>query len=269
VNLLKTIYRHPFVQLPIRGIKILSEIYILSILKKNKLIKIKQFEGKHQGNRCFIVATGPSLNLNDVEMLKNEICFSCNSIINIFEKTDWRPAYYVVVDSNFYKNFKNDIIIKKNKLRYFFHPFQFNYNDSNSYPLRFWRNWCLWPYEWRLIHGKWRHPRMGLNTYSDIVYEGSSVIHVCMQLAFYMGFNEIYLLGTDCNYFGEQKHSKTVSYNMPVHTNNPEDMYKGLIADYKYAKKIANEKGIKVYNATRGGMLEVFERVNLEDVLKG
>ena len=32
-------------------------------------------------------------------------------------------------------------------------------------------------------------------------------------------------------------------------------------------KKIADSKGVKIYNATRGGRVETFPRVNLEDIL--
>ena len=41
-----------------------------------------------------------------------------------------------------------------------------------------------------------------------------------------------------------------------------------MILAYKEAKRISEEKGIKIYNATRGGMLEVFERVNFDDLFK-
>ncbi len=38
---------------------------------------------------------------------------------------------------------------------------------------------------------------------------------------------------------------------------------------YEYAEKYSREHGFRIYNATRGGYLEVFERVNLNDVLNG
>ena len=41
-----------------------------------------------------------------------------------------------------------------------------------------------------------------------------------------------------------------------------------LIVGYEEVKKYADSHGIKVYNATRGGVLEVFPRVKLEDILK-
>ena len=39
------------------------------------------------------------------------------------------------------------------------------------------------------------------------------------------------------------------------------------IAGYIVAKQYTDQHGIKIYNATRGGELEVFERVTMEDVL--
>lgn len=41
-----------------------------------------------------------------------------------------------------------------------------------------------------------------------------------------------------------------------------------LIVGYEEVKKYADSHGIKVYNATRGGVLEVFPRVRLGDILK-
>ena len=40
-----------------------------------------------------------------------------------------------------------------------------------------------------------------------------------------------------------------------------------MIDAYKVAKQYADDHNIKIYNATRGGKLEVFERVDLDDIL--
>jgi len=102
---------------------------------------------------------------------------------------------------------------------------------------------------------------------SKMAYPGTSVVHFLMQIIFYMGFEEIYLLGTDCNYNGQVKHSKLVTYrNSDQIGNSPKDIYMGLIKDYELANKIAKDRGIRIYNATRGGMLEVFPRVKLEEI---
>ena len=48
---------------------------------------------------------------------------------------------------------------------------------------------------------------------------------------------------------------------LPVPTYNP----KTEMA-YQAAEKYAEEHGIKIYNATRGGRLEVFERVDFDSL---
>ena len=49
--------------------------------------------------------------------------------------------------------------------------------------------------------------------------------------------------------------------------NSAEDIYNGLMDDYRLALEYANKNGIKIFNASRGGMLEMFPRVQLEQVL--
>ena len=45
------------------------------------------------------------------------------------------------------------------------------------------------------------------------------------------------------------------------------DVYRELFFNaYKIAKKYAETHGIKIYNATRGGEMEVFERVDFDSL---
>ena len=63
--------------------------------KFSQLYKLKKL---YEGERCFIISTGPSLRLSDIELLKNEITFSMNSICRIFNETNWRPTFYGIQD---------------------------------------------------------------------------------------------------------------------------------------------------------------------------
>lgn len=98
------------------------------------------------------------------------------------------------------------------------------------------------------------------------VYEGTTVTYACIQMAVYMGFQEIYLLGVDFNYsndlYDEKNHFKGYQSDKKVRLNvvYPERMQ----AAYKSARHYAGEHGIKICNATRGGKLEVFERVDFD-----
>ena len=95
------------------------------------------------------------------------------------------------------------------------------------------------------------------------VYEGHSTVYGILQMAAYMGFSEIYLLGCDCNY-QKESHSELTQYDIQT----PKNMGEWMIRDYIDAEHSLKEMGIKVYNATRGGMLEVFPRAVLEKVVE-
>lgn len=99
---------------------------------------------------------------------------------------------------------------------------------------------------------------------------GRTITYVMLQFAIYMGFKEVYLLGVDfswgehgenthfCNDYVDPEYEQRIKENV-MHKNE-------LIKNYECANRFAKEHGVKIYNATRGGYLEVFERINFESV---
>ena len=68
--------------------------------RKSDWKAIKKFQGKFQGKRCFIIGSGPSLTVSDLDHLKGEYTFASNKIFAVFDKTAWRPTFYVVSDND-------------------------------------------------------------------------------------------------------------------------------------------------------------------------
>lgn len=106
---------------------------------------------------------------------------------------------------------------------------------------------------------------------SDIekeVYWGYTCAYSMMQIIAYLGFKEVYLLGMDCIYA-----PNTVNYcdwrddRQIKQGNFGGGTVVGFIKAWEQVKEYADQNNIKVYNATRGGMLEVFERVDLDLLL--
>jgi hypothetical protein len=65
--------------------------------------KIEEFQDIHKGERCFIVAGGPSLAELDLGLLANDVVFSMNRVYRGF---DWglpRIDYYVLADRRTYE----------------------------------------------------------------------------------------------------------------------------------------------------------------------
>ena len=85
-----------------------------------------------------------------------------------------------------------------------------------------------------------------------------------MQFAIYMGFKEIYLIGLDTNY-NNYKNDNHFYFESPNEKHIP--FFVDVVFNaYQVARHYAERHGIKIYNATRGGKLEVFERVNFDDL---
>ncbi|MBQ3018175.1 MAG: motility associated factor glycosyltransferase family protein [Clostridia bacterium] len=218
-----------------------------------------KYKDIHKGKRCFIVATGPSLTSSDLEMLKGEITFSMNSIMKSFDKTSWRPTYYVITDKVPYEACKD--LVDKNDYEQIF--FRKGIEDSNKDICHFSVNVV----EMRKCHIKDRFkdnlfPSKKLDKYFN---DGPSVVFSIIQLAMYMGFTEIYLLGQDCNYDGNL-HSDIASLKYKIKPTSKNAFI--MLETFENYATIMNECSIKIFNATRGGKLEAFPRVSLEEIIK-
>lgn len=234
-------------------------IRVLDLQPSSPYEKMKELKNVHEGERCFIIATGPSLSIQDLEKLNNEKTFSMNSICLLEEDTNWRPTYYGIQDMGVYNSLKDQItqfckdvqgvLIGDNLAK----KIDFS-KDNYVFPINFLNH--------MLEHRKY-HSKFSDNAYS-VVYSGYSITYSLLQIAVYMGFKQIYLIGADCNYPINMKHHfKEYSYVDPSFS----EAHDRMIAAYKVAKKYTETHNVKIYNATRGGMLEVFERVNLDNVL--
>ena len=91
-----------------------------------------------------------------------------------------------------------------------------------------------------------------------------------IQLYVYMGIREIYIIGCDNSYGREiAKDGNIINHGTSSYFGGSEQKDMNIAAAtwqmnlaYEYARKYADEHGIKIYNATRGGHLEAFERID-------
>ncbi|WP_102273054.1 6-hydroxymethylpterin diphosphokinase MptE-like protein [Cytobacillus massiliigabonensis] len=232
---------------------------VTKIYKNSPYEKLKKIKNKHSGERCFIVATGPSLTIEDLEKLKNEVTFSMNSICLAFDETDWRPTYYGIQDIKVFNSLKDDIekLVVEGKF----------ISDNLAKKMNVLDDHYVFPLN--LLNHVMKHRKYHSKFSEDafaVVYSGYSITYSLIQIAVYMGFEEIYLLGADCNYSSDMNHHfKEYGYVDPSFSLAHDQM----VAAYKVAKQYTDRNNVKIFNATRGGMLEVFERVNLDAVITG
>lgn len=227
--------------------------------------KVKTLKNAHKGQRCFILATGPSLKPEDVALLEKEYTIGVNSIYKMFERMSWKPTYYVMTDPMLFAR-----------------TFSCGHRNVGSYSQRYSivnalnRRITGNDEKVILIHNCWLdhiyhygtsrrfkysgHPEGG-------VYDYYSVTQECIYYAIYMGFQEIYLLGADNNFLGSFQHFEETEGEARISYEKALKAQRGNDWAYAYLKEIAEKKHVKIYNATRGGRVELFPRVSLEEIL--
>lgn len=225
--------------------------------------KISSIKNIHQNERCFVIATGPSLKLEDLKKLKNEYTIGVNSIFKMYEHLDWVPTYYAMIDPTLTENIINNNNVEFDKYakdKCFFNSLNRKIVDCDK-ALFFDVNWLDHIYNYGSKKFKYNQEIM----YG--IYDCYSITQMCVLIAIYMGFNEIYLIGADNNYLGDKQHFASYDGEDKIEYEFALSMQKANDSGYEFVKKIANNNSVNIYNATRGGNIKCFERVNIDNIL--
>lgn len=226
-------------------------------------IGLQKYKNIYKGRRIFLIGNGPSMTIEDLETLhdNNEICFAFNKIYRIFEKTKWRPDYIGMTDMDVIRQVENEIMqyniplfvgdrynemLKYNEK---FEDYYIHLIDEPSYP---------------------NEPHFSEDIVKGVYIGLTSVYDLGIQIAAYMGAKEIYLLGVDNTMVGqitdERNHFIKDYYNA-----NEKELYRNRESTvdkteqaYLAAERYSREHGFRIFNATRGGALEIFERVDFD-----
>jgi hypothetical protein len=240
--------------------------------KSRKYIKIEKMGKMHNaaiGKRCFVIGNGPSLTLDDINMLKNEDCFACNSIYKLFSKTEWRPKYYVSQDIKVLDDLRDDFDYITRECENVF---------LNTYVCEKYPGVCdeenVYPIFVDTFDDDIHFPQFS-DDIAKCVSEGYTVTYSCIQMAVYMGYSEIYILGCDHNYSATFRLDGSIKKDSEVNQNymtlidhkliNLPRLDKTTLA-YQRARIECEKRGVKIFNSTRGGKLEVFERKEFDSL---
>jgi glycosyltransferase involved in cell wall biosynthesis len=229
------------------------------------------FRDKYVGKRAFIIGNGPSLNKIDLSRLKNEVTFGVNSIFYNFDKMGFKPAFYVVEDSLVVQDRREEINSLTGMVKIFGKYLQkYRIEDKSD---------VIWA---NVIMDHLDYP--GFPHFSQdaakCLWVGGTVSYLCMQLAYYMGFDEVYLIGFDHNYIipsdAKVKGCVITSASDDPNHFHPDYFGKGkrwhdprldrMEISYRRAKEAFEQSGRKIYNSTAGGKLEVFERLDYDSL---
>ncbi len=242
---------------------------------RNRLLSLKD---THIGETCFVIGNGPSLTAADLDTLKQRrmFCFASKGIYKIFDQTEWRPDLWGVSDLDYIEMKKDDI----NELKGF--P---KLVCAQSYLKKgiLIRDAIYYPF----IQAE-RTPRFFNQNMERGIHFYGLITAKLINIAVYMGFQEIYILGCDhslplkidkdgkkiidtsknFHFASDYYDSQSEQQNAYRNILNAEKEMQYATDSYKELQYFCSEIGVNIYNATRGGELEVFPRIEFEKIFK-
>lgn len=221
------------------------------------------------GRRMFIVCNGPSLRPEDLTKLhkKEELSFVSNSIDSIFSKTEWRPTFYAIFDELAQYTFLD----RMNRI-----PSKWQFYRKNSYKTT---RKTVHPAVFITTDGSKKlldAPKFSPDCRKGI-YTIGTVTYSMIQLSVFLGCKELYIIGCDNRYPVQKTRDGQIVYTDGKAYFDGDDAHGDgraavsvwqMDVAYEAARKYADAHGIKIYNATRGGCLEAFPRVDFDSLFE-
>ena len=238
---------------------------------KENTERFHHLKDKYKGKRIFVLGNGPSINKQPLYLLRDEYKMCFNRFQLLADRVGWYPDLLAITDDLVVKDMGdviNGTIVPNVKYAFFpdLHPSNVNYKDYIKQ-----QDNVYWLYVDKTDFSV-NLPFCGIN---------KTVVNAGIQIAAYMGFSEIYILGVDMT-FGQQKVEKVnsrvwVSKEDDPNHFDPRYYQKGrvyhnptvdsMLDRFEKCRDFFADKDVKIYNAGFGGKLEAFPRVRFEDVL--
>ena len=250
-----------------------------AVLRKNRVL-----ENAHDGERCFILGTGPSINKMDLSHLQTETAIALNSF---FLHEDYReicPTYHaysglaphrkIMTDElglEWYQELEESTAGITLLLNYLDREFIQGHRLLQEHTVFYFQ----YSEDWKLLS----HAHKGIDA-TQLLFPGKNVAVMAIQIAVYMGCKEIYLLGMDhdwlvrhmldlnTHFYNDEKdalteHGKRVHWNT-IDWSGEFNLHYKLWRQYEALNQYAEDMSIDIFNVTPGGILDVFERVDYE-----
>lgn len=175
---------------------------------------IRRLKNSKLGQTAYVLGAGPSLNELDVRALLAAESFWCNrayELEQLYPGLRFEPKYYVVSDPYVYEKHSGSIMDVRAGTKFFrgdvYRLATQKFPDELS-------NQAVVPFQMK------NSPCMDEGYFSEdpalFVYRGFTVVLDAIQLAFYMGYERVYVGGVDLDYTQPYFFGETVKGNMPI-----------------------------------------------------
>lgn len=226
-------------------------------LRENRQ-RLASFRDKHRGERCVIVGNGPSLNQTDLSLLQGVPTFGLNRIYLLFERSQFRPTYLCCFNTTVLEQFHQEL--GQVPCTRFVNLTAAGHLPPSEQTIAIWERFS---------------PRFRLDPERGL-WVGATVTFVALQLAYFMGFSRVVLVGVDHQFASQGEPGKQVRATGEDQSHfDPRYFGRGALWDlpdletsewsFAMAREQYESAGRSIVDATVGGRLQVFSKVDLRE----
>lgn len=230
--------------------------------RRQSMNSLAALKDKYRGERCFIIGNGPSLRKMDVSKLKDEYTFGMNRIYLAFEEWGFQTTFLASVNDLVIEQCVDDFLALDMPRFFSWRSRKYFQPSTLNLPTFLYTTYAGAKFSKDVRHRVW---------------EGATVTNVCLQLAYYMGFEQAILIGVDHSFTSKGEANKTITSDGddPNHFD-PRYFGKGFrwqLPDldmseiaYAMAKDAYEQDGRQILDATIGGQLTIFDKVDYDNL---
>lgn len=231
--------------------------WYLSAVGRESRERLRTLRDTYRGQRCFIIGNGPSLKQTNLSLLKDEYTFGLNRIYLMFDELGFKTTFLVV---------SNPLVIE-----------QWTDEIAKIACPKFitWYAHRMIDFTPNMVFFAHRGTPGFYTDFPEGIWVGGTVTYVAMQLAYYLGFQKIILIGVDHTFRSKGKPGSTVVAQGDDLNHFSADYFgEGCLWQlpeldlsqqaYKLARSQFQNSGREIVDATMGGQLDVFPKVAYE-----
>jgi hypothetical protein len=248
------------------------------------LLRNRELKDKYKGKRLFILGSGGSIKLHDLNKLKDEYVMTQNNFHVHEDILTINPAFHCIVpyyqtesDISTWVTWITDIKNKLPNAQFFWGKNTKQMIEENFKELID-----------RSYYVDAKYNLLTLSKAKADISKRMMVVHTvltqCLIVAMYMGFSEIYLLGFDLDqnfqnakndfgrFYGKSMITDTETergLERQMHEESVDEWFAQWITfkQLKLIKDYAIANHIKIFNASDHGILNLYSRVNFDKIL--
>lgn len=228
--------------------------------RRDSIKKLGDLKDTHNGERCIIIGNGPSLKNTDLSKLKGSFTVGMNRFYMAFPDLGFCTSCLLTV---------NDLVIEQcaKELRTLPIPTFVSWRG---------RKWVEPAPNLHYLRTSYNLPSFNGNA-TGRLWEGATVTFVAMQLAYFLGFKQVVLIGVDHNFSTKGTPNTTITST----GDDPNHFHPGYFGKgfrwqlpdletseiaYNLAKDAYRRDGREILDGTVGGKLTVFPKIDYESL---